>query len=118
MSIAALVLGILSIALPYLLCFLLGINNVIGIALGVTGIVLAVMAAKKEPEKKGLRIAGLVLSIIGTALSGFGLIAWLVCAAAVTSAAQGLNTAAQSLNSEDAQKAVDALQKAADALKQ
>jgi hypothetical protein len=59
MSIAGMVLGILSILtcwLPY-----------VGLALGTVGLVLSALAFKKE-DAKGMAIAGLVTSIVGIAL--------------------------------------------------
>ena len=54
MAVAALVLGIASLAIPY------G-----GPVLGILAIVFAVLARKKQPEKKGMATAGLVMGIIG-----------------------------------------------------
>lgn len=62
-SIAALVLGILSIMIPY-----------IGFILGIVAIILSTLSLKeikrKNEQGKGLSIAGLVCGIIGTVLYG------------------------------------------------
>jgi len=74
MAAAALVLGILSLALPWVLCFLPVIVHVIAIVLGIVAIILGVKAGKAEPEKAGLAKAGLVMGIIGVALAGVTLV--------------------------------------------
>jgi len=60
-SIVALILGILSIVVPY-----------IGIIIGIIGIIFSALSLKElgqKPEKgRGLAVAGLVLSIIGTVI--------------------------------------------------
>ncbi len=60
-AITALVLGILSIIIPY-----------IGLIIGIVGIIFAVLALKEIRRTgkagRGMAIAGLVTSIIGTAL--------------------------------------------------
>ncbi|MGZ7441937.1 DUF4190 domain-containing protein [Paenibacillus sp. TH7-28] len=62
-SIASLVLGILSIVIPY-----------IGFILGIVAIVFSTLAFKElkktNEQGKGLTVAGLVCGIIGTALYG------------------------------------------------
>lgn len=75
MGVAALVLGIVAVVLSL---FGLGIFAVI---IGLIGIILGAIACKKE--KKGVNTAGLVLSIIGTALS---IVFWLACAACIAGA--------------------------------
>ena len=84
MSIAGLVLGIISAIggwIPGL--------NYFAWALGILGIVLSVIGrskAVKESQPTGTATAGLVLSIIGTAISVIGAICTLVCVGAATSA--------------------------------
>ena len=60
MGAAALVLGIISIVMSW-------ISPLIAVILGIIGIILGAMAKKKAPS--GVATAGLVLSIIGTALA-------------------------------------------------
>ena len=75
MAIAGLILGILSIvggSIP-------GINAFPIWLFGIAGIVLSVIARKREPS--GIATAGLVLSIIGTVLSFIFFLACAVCAA-------------------------------------
>ena len=72
MAVGALVLGIIS-----LLCWFVSslfIPGIIGIILG---IILAVLAKKKQPS--GMATAGLVLCIIGLILNGIGVIACAAC---------------------------------------
>jgi len=74
MAIGSLVLGIISVALGIIIP---GYGFIGGIC-GIVGIILAVLGKKQDPSKKGMCTAGLVLSIIGTALS---LILWIACMA-------------------------------------
>lgn len=77
MGIAGLVLGIIAVVIG----LFAGAFGWVGLIVGIIGIILSALACKKE--KKGINTAGLVLSIIGTALC---LIFWLACAACVASA--------------------------------
>lgn len=70
MAIAGLVLGIVSVVFAFLYVW-------IGLVTGIVGIVLSVKG-RKIPSKKGMATAGLVLSIIGTSLSGI-LVACALC---------------------------------------
>ena len=76
MVVASLVLGILSVALNWILCWLPIVSQIICMVLGIIAIVLGVIGMKKFPDKKGMAIAGFVLGIIGTL---YGLIALLAC---------------------------------------
>ena len=69
-GVASLVLGILSILLPYL-----------GVILGIVGIVLAVKQRKRF--KTGVSMAGLILSICGTAFYGLCILVLIVVIATV-----------------------------------
>jgi len=73
-GIASLVLGILSIVIPYL-----------GLVLGIIGIVLA--RKQREIRREGLSLAGLITSIIGTALWGFTTLVLMIIFVAVVAAA-------------------------------
>lgn len=64
MAICGLVLGIVSVVFSFL-----GIWAWIGLVTGIVGIITSVKGRKIE-NKKGLATAGMVLSIIGTSLSG------------------------------------------------
>ena len=64
-GIASLILGILGF---------LGSCFVFGIVPGVLGIVLAIIGLCQKDRAKGTAIAGLVLSIIGTAIAGFSIL--------------------------------------------
>jgi len=87
MAIVGLVLGILAIVLPYVFWY----SWYFAFALGIAGIVLS---AKSLNTQKGIAIAGLVISIIGTVIGLY----WLVCAVECGSAAGALSGAARSLS--------------------
>lgn len=78
LAVASLVLGIVSIVFSFFLQWL-------GLIIGIVGIVLGVMAKKKNPS--GMATAGLVLSIIGTVLCALIFIACAACLSAVGGAA-------------------------------
>lgn len=85
LSIAGLVLGIASAVLAWFY----GIN-ILALACGVVGIILAIKGKKAAQEAgapTGLATAGLVLSIIGTALAGIGFVACTLCIGCAASAA-------------------------------
>lgn len=73
MAVASLVLGILSLVLPFV-----GLGWV-SVFTGIVGIILGALGRKDE-AKKGMATAGLVMSIISIAL---GLILAIACAACV-----------------------------------
>lgn len=77
-AIAALVLGIVSIVFSFI-----GLSW-LGLIIGIVGIVLAVVAKKKNPT--GMATAGLVLSIIGTIFCALIFIACAACIGAVGTA--------------------------------
>ena len=79
MGVAALVIGIISLIISI---FFAGLNW-LGVILGIIGIILGAMG-RKDPAKKGVATAGLVLSIIAVAL---GIILWITCAAVVIAVA-------------------------------
>ncbi len=76
-GIASLVLGIISIVFVFF-------NQLLGVIVGIVGIVLAVMAKKKNPT--GMAKAGLVCSIVGTVLCGLVFIACVACVATLGTA--------------------------------
>jgi len=78
MVVAALILGIASIALAWW-----GYGALLGAACGIAGIILAIQGKKKQPEKAGMAKAALVLAIIGTALSAICFISCVACVACV-----------------------------------
>ena len=71
MGVAGLVLGIVSVVIGL---FIPGIGW-LGLVTGIVGIILSALAIKAQ--KASINTAGLVLSIIGTAMS---LIFWIACA--------------------------------------
>lgn len=75
LAIAGLVLGILSIIFAFLFTW-------IGLVAGIIGIILSVKG-RASTNKKGVATAGLVCSIIGTALSGI-FIACALCVVGTT----------------------------------
>jgi MFS family permease len=72
MAVAALILGIASLAIPY------G-----GPVLGILAIVFAVLGRKKQPEKKGMATAGLVMGIIGVVWGVILVVIIVTCCGAV-----------------------------------
>lgn len=84
-AIAGLVIGIISVIFSFLYVW-------IGLIAGIVGIVLSVKGRQSE-NKKGLGTAGLVLSIIGTSLSGI----FVVCAICVVGTAVGIGSSLGSL---------------------
>jgi len=77
-GVAALILGIISTVIGAFFSYI----GWVGIIVGVLGIVLAAVA--KKNGQSGVATAGLVLSIIGTALSLILYLACVACAASVT----------------------------------
>jgi lysylphosphatidylglycerol synthetase-like protein (DUF2156 family) len=114
MGIAALVCGIVSVV-----CAFLGFGAALGIVLGIIAIVLGIMARKK-PEQAKLATAGLVLGIIGTALSGIMFVACVICVGVIGTAGAELmsNPDLQDAlkNAEELKDAAGELKKAIDAL--
>ena len=86
MGVASLVLGIIAV----LITIFAQPFGYIGIILGVIGIVLAAIGMKKNPDKKGIAVAGLVLSIIATAICSIIWISCVICAAAISTGLSGL----------------------------
>ena len=80
LAVASLVLGIVAIVFSFI-----GLSIPFGLIIGIVGIVLGVMAKKKNPS--GMATAGLVLSIIGTILCAIVFIACTACIGAIGSAA-------------------------------
>lgn len=74
MAVASLVLGICALVFPFI-----GLGW-LSMLLGIVGLILGALGKKKNPEKKGIATAGLVMSIIAVAL---GLVSWIACAACV-----------------------------------
>ena len=82
-AIASLVLGIVAIVFSFI-----GLSIPFELIIGIVGIVLGVVAKKKNPT--GMATAGLVLSIIGTVLCALIFIACAACVGAIGSAAGSL----------------------------
>ena len=80
MGVASLVLGIIAV----LITIFAQPFGYIGIVLGVIGIVLAAVGMK-NPAHKGIAVAGLVLSIIATAICSIVWISCVICAASISS---------------------------------
>ena len=89
LAVAALVLGIVSVALGWILPLPI-VGQIITLILGIVALVLAILAQKKSKEagiKNGMATAGLVLSIIGIISSILALAICGCTAAAIKSAA-------------------------------
>ena len=92
MSIAALVLGILSAIFAWWGLYI----GIVSLVCGIVGIVLAVKgkkAAAAAGAPTGMATAGLVLAIIGTSLSVIGVIACGICVICSASATKGIEDA-------------------------
>ena len=90
MSIASLVLGILSLGF-----FWIPFGNTALLVLGIVGIILAVKgkkAAVAAGAPTGLATAGLVLSIIGTVFAGIGFVTCTLCTSCAICAGEGALT--------------------------
>lgn len=82
MAVAALVLGILSIVIS-------GIpvaGWILGLAMGVVAIVLGALGRTRQPDKKGMAVAGMILGIIGVALS----VIWVIACGALAATGMGV----------------------------
>jgi len=87
MSVAALVLGICSAAFSLFWAAVFPVN-LLFLACGIVGIVLAALGRKKSKEcygkASGIETAGLVLSIIGTSLSALFIVSCLACVSCIS----------------------------------
>jgi hypothetical protein len=110
MVVASFVLGILSVALNWILCWLPIVSQIICMILGIVAIVLGVIGMKKFPDKKGLAIAGLILGIVGTVYGLISLIACGLAAAAVGRAGKALGGDFEKLLEEAVDEAGKALE--------
>ena len=63
MSVAAMILGILSIPLSFMACY--GGIAILPLLLGIAGIVLGAIGMMKNDSSRGMAIAGLVCAIVG-----------------------------------------------------
>lgn len=87
MSVAALVLGIVSIVLAWFYMI-----NTIALVTGIVGIVLAVKGKKAAQESQsptGMATAGLVLSIIGLCFAVIGFLSCTLCVLCTANAVAG-----------------------------
>ena len=106
MSIAALVLGILSAIFAWWGLYI----GIVSLVCGIVGIVLAVKgkkAAAAAGAPTGMATAGLVLAITGTSLSVIGVIACGICVVCSASATKGIEDALGSGALDDLQNALD-----------
>lgn len=83
MAVGSLVLGIIALVWSLVIP-----AKVVAVILGLIGIVLGALG-KKDPERKGMATAGLVLSILAVI---FGLIMFVVCAGTFASLDAILNS--------------------------
>ncbi len=83
---ASLVLGIISVALWFF--GYMSFISFISLVLGIVGVILAVMA-KKQGCEDGVRMAGLILSIIGLIGGAIFFVACVTCTACTACAAIG-----------------------------
>ena len=86
MAVTALVLGILSVILSWIPVA----GWIICLIMGVIAIVLGALGRTRQPDKKGMAVAGMILGIIGVAFS----VIWVIACGAF--AATGLNALEES----------------------
>jgi hypothetical protein len=86
MAVAALILGILSVVLSWIPVA----GWIMCLIMGVIAIVLGALGRTRQPDKKGMAVAGMILGIIGVAFS----IIWVVaCGALAATGADALEEA-------------------------
>ena len=78
MAVASLILGILSIILSWIPVA----GWIICLIMGALAVVLGILARKKQPEKKGMAITGMILGIIGIVFS----LIWVIACGALMGA--------------------------------
>ena len=91
MAVGSLVLGIIGLVWALVIPAL----KVVAVITGLIGIILGALG-RKDPERKGIATAGLVLSILAVV---FGLIMFVACASAVGAGAAGCSALSDALNS-------------------
>ncbi len=88
MAVAALVLSILAL-IGSILSFL-PIVGYLAVPFAIIAIILGAVAMKKQPEKKGMAVAALVMGIIALVLGSILLIACVVCVSCAAGAVDGV----------------------------
>ena len=86
-AIAGLVCGIVSIVLMLIGIFTVGIGGIIGLAVGIVGLVLSIMAKKEMAST--MATAGLVISIVGVSLCAIFGLGCYVCYCSTANAVYG-----------------------------
>ena len=93
-AIGGLVCGIVSLVLMLIGLFTVGIGGIVGLAVGVVGLVLSIMARKEMPST--MATAGLVISIVGVCLCAiFGLGCFVCYCSAVSAYGNAFNSLGQ-----------------------
>ncbi len=88
MAVAGLILGIVAVISSLIGSFVFPILSIIGLPIAIIGLVLSVVAGKKQ--KSGVATAGLVIGIIATVFTAIDFFTCGICVLCVTSAAGAL----------------------------
>lgn len=113
LGIAGLVLGILAAILSFVPC--LGMYAVFPGIIGLVLSIISIMQASKAGAAKGMAIAGLVCSLVGTSIAGWQ---WYAINKAVTEAAPGLENLKDALENLDTAKLRQEMESVVDSLQQ
>ncbi len=99
-AIGGLVCGVVSLVLMFIGLFTAGIAGIIGLAVGIVGLVLSIMARKEMPST--MATAGLIVSIIGVCLCAiFGLGCFVCYCSAWSAYGSAVNSLGQLANALD-----------------
>lgn len=117
LGIAGLVLGILAAVVSFVPC--LGMYAIFPGIIGLVLSIISIIQANKAGAAKGMAIAGLVCSLVGTSIAGWQ---WYAINKAVTEVAPGLENLKDALENLDTaklrQEMESAVQSVADSLQQ
>ncbi len=89
MAVTALVLGILSLALSVFTGLIPVIGQLLTVILGIVAIILGAAAIKRDQERKGLAIAGLIMGFMGIVLGLVFLFLWGIGISAIVNGVRG-----------------------------
>ncbi len=90
-SIISYILGLLSVVLNWVLCWLPVASQILCMALGITAIILGSISLKRNYDRRGLAIAGIILGAIGLVYGAIALLARGLAAFAVKRELLGKN---------------------------
>lgn len=88
MAVAGLILSIIGVVSALIGSFVFPILSILGLPIAITGLVLSVVAGKKQ--KSGLATAGLVIGIIATIFTAIDFFTCGICVLCVSSTVAGI----------------------------